>query len=125
LCVGPCNTGNTGMGPQDDSVVGRGMGDLLGNVASCEELMAGTKEKLDVYSYHYYNGCSERLASLIPASHWDVSRATDEDYLDVAARCVRDNLAARDRFCPGGQMWVTESGDAGGGGDTWASTYLD
>ena len=22
-------------------------------------------------------------------------------------------------------MWVTESGDAGGGGDTWASTYLD
>ena len=50
LCVGPCNTGNTGMGPQDDSVVGRGMGDLLGNVASCEDLMAGTKEKLDVYS---------------------------------------------------------------------------
>ena len=125
LCVGPCNTGNTGMGPQDDSVVGRGMGDLLGNVASCEDLMAGTKEKLDVYSYHYYNGCSERLASLIPASHWDVSRATDEDYLDVAARCVRDNLAARDRFCPGGQTWVTESGDAGGGGGTWASTYLD
>lgn len=27
--------------------------------------------------------------------------------------------------CPGGEMWVTESGDAGGGGDTWASTYLD
>ena len=22
-------------------------------------------------------------------------------------------------------MWVTESGDAGGGGDTWASTYMD
>jgi len=22
-------------------------------------------------------------------------------------------------------MWVTESGDAGGGGDTWASTYVD
>ena len=22
-------------------------------------------------------------------------------------------------------MWVTESGDAGGGGNTWASTYLD
>ncbi|MCD8146132.1 MAG: beta-glucuronidase, partial [Clostridiales bacterium] len=23
------------------------------------------------------------------------------------------------------EMWVTESGDAGGGGDTWASTFLD
>ena len=22
-------------------------------------------------------------------------------------------------------MWVTESGDAGGGGDSWASTYMD
>jgi len=26
---------------------------------------------------------------------------------------------------PGGQMWVTESGDAGCGGNTWASTYCD
>ncbi len=26
---------------------------------------------------------------------------------------------------PGGQIWVTESGDAGAGGNTWASTYLD
>ena len=25
----------------------------------------------------------------------------------------------------GGQMWVTESGDAGCGGNTWASTYAD
>jgi hypothetical protein len=26
---------------------------------------------------------------------------------------------------PGAQLWVTESGDAGGGGNTWASTYVD
>ena len=126
LCVGPCNTGNTGMGPKgDDAPVGRGMADLMGKIASCEDLMAGTTEKLDVYSYHYYNGCSERLASVVPASHWDVSKAMTEAYLEVAARNVRDNMPARDKFCPGGQMWVTESGDAGGGGDTWASTYLD
>ena len=31
----------------------------------------------------------------------------------------------RDKYMPGAQMWVTESGDAGGGGCTWASTYLD
>ena len=35
------------------------------------------------------------------------------------------NIPARDKYVPGGEMWVTESGDAGGGGDTWASTYLD
>mgnify|MGYP002519713209 CR=1 FL=1 len=30
-----------------------------------------------------------------------------------------------DKYVPGGQMWVTESGDAGCGGNTWASTYAD
>ena len=31
----------------------------------------------------------------------------------------------RDKYVPGGQMWVTESGDAGCGGNTWGSTYAD
>lgn len=26
---------------------------------------------------------------------------------------------------PDGQVWVTESGDAGAGGNTWEATYLD
>ncbi len=26
---------------------------------------------------------------------------------------------------PGDEMWVIESGDAGGGGDIWVFTYLD
>ena len=43
----------------------------------------------------------------------------------VAGKSCRANIPLRDKYCPGGQMWVTESGDAGGGGDTWASTYLD
>ena len=38
---------------------------------------------------------------------------------------ARTYLPLRDKYCPGGEIWVTESGDAGGGGDTWASTYLD
>ena len=37
----------------------------------------------------------------------------------------RTYLPFRDKYCPGGEIWVTESGDAGGGGDSWASTYLD
>ena len=39
---------------------GGGIADLMGEVASLHDLMRGTKEKLDVYSYHYYNGISER-----------------------------------------------------------------
>ena len=39
--------------------------------------------------------------------------------------CARQYVSKRDRYVPGGQMWVTESGDAGCGGNTWASTYAD
>ena len=43
----------------------------------------------------------------------------------MAGKVARAFAPMRDKYVPGGQMWVTESGDAGGGGDTWASTYLD
>ena len=48
-----------------------------------------------------------------------------EEYLAVAADCTRQYLARRDKYVPSGQLWVTESGDAGCGGNTWAPTYLD
>ena len=129
LLVGPCNTGGTdegvGLGRKKGRNKGGGVAELMGNVASLHALMDGTKEKLDVYSYHYYNGISERLAGMMPDAHWDAAKAHTEEYLAVAAQSARANVPGRDRYCPGGQMWVTESGDAGGGGDTWASTYLD
>ena len=80
---------------------------------------------MEVYSYHYYNGISERLASLMPNSHWPAEKAHTEAYLAVAPAMARANVPLRDKYVPGAQMWVTESGDAGGGGNTWASTYLD
>ena len=49
-----------------------------------------------------------------------------EEYLGAAAHTARCFLSYRDRYAtPGGQMWVTESGDAGAGGHTWASTYAE
>ena len=43
----------------------------------------------------------------------------------MAGVCARAFAPYRDKYCPGGEMWVTESGDAGAGGHTWASTYLE
>ena len=57
--------------------------------------------------------------------HWPYEAILSEQYLDVAGNCARQYVARRDRYVPGGQMWVTESGDAGCGGNTWASTYAD
>lgn len=134
LLVGPSNTCDNSMGPAGANATstntpagkgGGGVASLMSNVASVEQLMDPTKEKLDIYSYHYYNGVSERLAGMMPGAHWDVKDALGEPYLGVAGLTARLNVPARDKYCPGSPMWVTESGDAGGGGDTWASTYLD
>ena len=57
--------------------------------------------------------------------HWPYEACLSEQYLEVAANCARQYVARRDKYVPGGQMWVTESGDAGCGGNTWASTYAD
>ena len=130
LIVGPCTTDSSAvkMGPGktgDDAKGGAGIADALGDVATTDDLMEGCTEKLDVFSYHYYNGISERLEAVMPDAHWQPEQATSEAYLAMAGRCARAFAPYRDKYVPGGEMWVTESGDAGGGGDTWASTYMD
>jgi len=124
LIVGPCTTGDNTFGSPDDKNMGAGIGNIM-EVCTTDDLMNGTKIKLDVFSYHYYNGISERLAFAMPSCHWDADAAHTDDYLAVAAKCAENHLPLRDKYVPGGQIWVTESGDAGGGGNTWASTYLD
>lgn len=127
LCVGPSTTGGDnitfGKGTSDQKA--GGIEQLVHNTCDCADLMDGTKEPLDVFSYHYYNGVSERLASVMPSAHWDAADAITEPYLETALNFARTYAPMRDKYCPDGEMWVTESGDAGGGGDTWASTYLD
>ncbi len=124
LLVGPCTTGD----PSAITPARKGMGAGIGNLmktCTTDELMNGSKIKLDVFSYHYYNGVSERLASVMPEGHWSGDEAHTDEYLAVAPDTAKGHVPLRDKYVPGGQMWVTESGDAGGGGDTWASTYLD
>lgn len=127
LIVGPCATeGTMGDSEKQQGMKGSGgVAEFSQNMATTDQLMEGTTEPLDVYSYHYYNGISERLEAVMPEMHWDADKVLTEQYLAVAANCAKDNAPKRDKYCPGGEMWVTESGDAGGGGDTWASTYVD
>ena len=128
ICVGPSTTGGDNIvfgkgSPEGQS--GGGIEQIAAETCNCADLLEGTEEPLDVFSYHYYNGVSERLASVMPEGHWLAEDATTEPYLDTALSFARTYVPMRDKYCPGAEMWVTESGDAGGGGDTWASTYLD
>ncbi len=93
--------------------------------ASVEALMDDAEVPMDVFSCHYYNGASERMAPRFPEAHWDASLAHTDAYLAVAPNYAKEYAAYRDKYVPNGQLWVTESGDAWGGGNTWGSTYLD
>ena len=124
LLVGPCTTGDPTLFHAEERGFGAGIASIAKSCTT-QELLENTQVKLDVFSYHYYNGVSERLASMLPKAHWPGELAHTDEYLAVAPDCARNHAPLRDRYVPGGQMWVTESGDAGGGGNTWASTYLD
>ncbi|MBQ7868465.1 MAG: beta-glucuronidase [Clostridia bacterium] len=120
LMVGPCTCGDVAM--FGEMSTGGGIASAL-KMVTTEELLGDYEKRLDVFSYHYYNGVSERGAAM--GGHWPYEAALSEKYLCVAANCARQYLNRRDTYCPGGQMWVTESGDAGCGGNTWASTFVD
>lgn len=118
IYIGPGSVGDTSIGKS-------GGVELLTDNVTTPMLMGEDPCKLDVFSYHYYNGVSDRLAGAMPSAHWQPEEANSEEYLAVAGNSARTYAPFRDKYCPGGEMWVTESGDAGGGGDSWASTYLD
>ena len=125
LIVGPCTCDPSAMNSGDsEKSGGAGIADIL---PSCTtgDLMDGCTEKLDVFSYHYYNGVSERMAAMMPNMYTPPEGAMSEAYLGMAGFCARAFAPYRDQYCPGGEMWVTESGDAGAGGHAWASTYLE
>ena len=124
VVVGPSSCDADALRGDKEESGGAGIADVL---TSCTtgDLMDGCTEKLDVFSYHYYNGVSERMAPMCPEMFTPASEATSEPYLNMAGMCARAFVPYRDKYCPGGEMWVTESGDAGAGGHTWASTYLE
>ena len=122
LAVGPCSVGGGVMGKLN---MDKGLLKLVGKKMGTEKLLIGAKEPMEAFSYHYYNGVSERIAAGMNFVHWPAHKATSEAYLEAAKLCAESAAKVRDKYMPGAQLWVTESGDAGGGGNTWASTYLD
>jgi len=122
LFVGPCTVGDIDMMGIGNDGAGGGMAAGF-DIVTTEQLLGDYNTKLDVFSYHYYNGVSERGAAM--GGHWPYEAILSEQYLAVAGNCARQYVPRRDKYVPGGQMWVTESGDAGCGGNTWGSTYAD
>ena len=130
IAVGPCTCDPEPMreyleeNGEEATSGGGGVADVFPSCTT-NDLLEGCTEKLDIFSYHYYNGVSERMKAMSPTMFTPASEATSEKYLNMARNCVRAYGKYRDKYCPGAEMWVTESGDAGAGGHTWGSTYLE
>ena len=110
LAVGPCSVGGGQMGKMK---MEEGLLKIVGKKMGTEKLLIGAQEKMEVFSYHYYNGVSERMAAMMPSAFTPFEGCMGEDYLGAAAHTGRCFSSYRDKYCPGGDMWVTESGDAG------------
>ncbi|MDO5425788.1 MAG: beta-glucuronidase [Eubacteriales bacterium] len=90
---------------------------------STESLLAECKEKADIFSYHCYYGISQRGGKIV--TPWTAEDALTEKYLASVETTLQYYMPLRDKYVPGGEMWVTEAGDAGCGGHTWACTCLE
>ena len=87
---------------------------------TADEVMRATGPVFDVFSYHFYPKPSERWGDVEGPEV-----ALTEEFL---ARVTGDHAhftAVRDAHQPGIPIWITEVAEAAGGGDRWASTYLD
>lgn len=126
MIVGPCTVGgdfNIFADAVDTTAKEPVPSNVSGSMLTTDDLLGACEQKVDTFSYHYYNGISERGALM--GGHWSVDQALTEKYLAVAGISARFYVPYRDKYSKGRQMWVTESGDAGAGGNTWASTYID
>lgn len=83
LLVGPCTTGDPSLRCSGEKSLSAGLGSVV-PTCTTQELMAATRIRPDVFSYHYYNGISERGAGMAPQSHWLAEEAHTDEYLAVA-----------------------------------------
>ncbi|MGL5693850.1 MAG: hypothetical protein ACRCXA_07225, partial [Peptostreptococcaceae bacterium] len=112
--VGPCSAYCS------RGAVAGGFGALL---LKTDDLMDACTIMPDIYSYHSYNGLSERGQMF--GHHYDASEITSEEYLSVTMQDLEENLLIRDKYMPNAPMWVTESADGACGGNTWAPTFVE
>ena len=86
------------------------------------DLMAASGPVYDVFSYHFYPTASSRCLGA-DATKLDVvlTPAWFERNLTVFDFYARIRNAAM----PGKDMWLTETGEAGCGGDPWSSQFAD
>jgi hypothetical protein len=90
-----------------------------------EDMLAASGRGVDAFSYHYYGAVSKRCSSMPGAPQTSPEAALSEQWLSGTDKDEEFYAGLRDRFEPGKQMWLTETGETACGGNPWAATFLD
>ncbi|WP_188772690.1 hypothetical protein [Novosphingobium endophyticum] len=96
----------------------------LAKMLLTEQLMKANPDAVDVVSYHFYGGVSQRCANT-RAKKADRGEALTPGWLDLTLRDWRYYSQLRDKYEPGDPMWVTETAQAACGGSPWATAFVD
>lgn len=91
-----------------------------------EDMLKATGAVFDAFSYHFYGTVSRRCTGpLGPKAGMTPERALSAAWLERNITVEEFYAKLRDAYLPGKPLWLTETGEAGCGGDPWASEFLD
>lgn len=107
--------------------VGEGVSLTLGapmpGFINTPDMMKATGPIYDVFSYHFYPTVSRRCTG--PKAATTPEQALTTEWLDRNLTVEAFYRNVRDEFMPGKPLWLTETGEAGCGGDPFAGEFLD
>ncbi len=95
-------------------------------VLRAEDLLQASGPVFDVFSYHFYGTISHRCAAMLgPAAGTTLEQALTSDWFARNTAVEEFYAKLRDTYLPGKELWLTETGQSGCGGDAWAATFAD
>jgi heparanase 1 len=87
-------------------------------------MSAMPKPQFDVFSYHFYGAASMRMMRSGPFAV-KAANALEPSWLLRTDTVADYYIGIRDKYIPGKPVWITETGQAAGGGDPFAATFDD
>jgi hypothetical protein len=114
------------LGPGSVGESGILMGGIPGvPMIKSEDMLAASGPGIDAFSYHFYGGVSKRCSQMGSAAQATPEKALSVEWLSRTGRDEAFYGALRDRFLPGGAIWLTETGETACGGTPWAADFID
>ena len=85
-----------------------------------DDILKSTGPVFDAFSYHFYGGVSRRCMG-----NMTIEKAMTANWLDQVDLNEKFYADMRDKLMPGKALWLTETAEAGCGGDQLAGEFVD